>query len=148
MVDGFSAVPEGGVFCFAFAGFDLESGLDDIARGGQIRRGHACNCTCGQQLQDTQLLVRTFSEKVSLQVIVCWEVNSRKGDVAEQAGGSAFVKADETKILDYPHCGAPGSPIDGFGDFALHLETDLDDFEWVGEDLDTGQYYSQGSGCR
>ncbi len=135
MVDGSGAMSEGGVFCFAFAGFDLQSSFDDIAGCRQVRRWHARNRACGQQLQDTQLLIRAFSEKVSLQVVVCWEVDSRKGDVAEQAGGSTFVEADESKVLDYPHCGAPRSPVHGFGDFALDLETNLDNFEGVGEDL-------------
>ena len=75
-------------------------------------------------------------------MIICGEVDCREGHIAEQARGSAFVETDKTKIAHNPHGGAPGGAFDGFRDFALDLETDLDDFEGVGEDLlhETSQY--------
>ena len=88
-------------------------------------------------MQDAQFLVGAFAEEVTLQVVVGGEVNGGEGDVAQEAGTGALVEPHEAKVLDDPHCGAAGD-VGGFGDFALDLETDLDDFEGVGEDLDEG----------
>ena len=68
-------------------------------------------------------------------MVVGGEVDGGEGDITEEAGGGAFVKSDETEILDNPHGGAAGDPFNGFGDFALDLESDLDDLEGVGKNL-------------
>ena len=68
-------------------------------------------------------------------MIVGREVDGREGDVAEEAGGGPFVEAHKTKVLDDPHCGAAGDAFDVFGELALDLEPDFDDFEGIGEDL-------------
>ena len=68
---------------------------------------------------------------------VGWEVDGREGDVAEEAGGRAFVEADETEITYDPEGGAFGwcAFCCGFDELALDLEADFDDFERVREDL-------------
>jgi hypothetical protein len=68
-------------------------------------------------------------------VVVGGEVDCGKGDVAEEAGGGAFVEAYEAEVADYPHGGAAGGAFDVFRYFALDLESDFDDFEGVGEYL-------------
>jgi hypothetical protein len=68
-------------------------------------------------------------------VIVGGEVDCGERDVAEEAGGGAFVEAYEAEVAHYPHGGAAGGAFDVFGDFALDLEADFDDFEGVGEYL-------------
>ena len=68
-------------------------------------------------------------------MVVGWEVDRGERDVAEETGGGTFVEADETQVSNDPHRRAPGCAFDGFGDLALDLEADFDDFEGVGEDL-------------
>ena len=128
-------MPEGSVFRFALSGFDLQAGFYDVAGGGEVGGWHTGNSARGEELYDAEFLGLAFAEEVALEVVVGREVDSRERDVAKEAGGGAFVEADETEILDYPHCGAPGDAFNGFGDFALDLETDFDDFEGVGEHL-------------
>lgn len=70
-------------------------------------------------------------------MVVSGKVDGGEGDVAQETGGGAFVEADEAEVFDDPDGGAAGGVGDGFGDFALDLETDFDDFEGVGEDLDS-----------
>lgn len=67
-------------------------------------------------------------------MVVGREVDGRERDVAEETGRGAFVEAHETQVAHDPHCAAAGD-VGRFGDFALDLETDFDDFEGVGEDL-------------
>ena len=68
-------------------------------------------------------------------MVVGGEVDCGERDVAEEAGGGAFVEPDQTQVADDPHCGAAGGTFDVLGNFALDLESDFDDFEGVGEDL-------------
>lgn len=133
-VDGRGAVPEGGVFRLAFPSFDLQPGFDDIARGREVGGRHARDGARGQELDDPQLLGRAFAEEIALEVVVGREVDPGKGNIAEEAGAGAFVEADETKVADDPHGGAAGD-VGVLGHFTLHLETDFDDFERIGEDL-------------
>lgn len=86
-------------------------------------------------MQNAQFLVGPFAEEIALKVVVGREVDGGKRDVAQEAGAGALVEAHESKVLDDPHCGA-ARDVGGFGDFALDLEADLDDFEGIGEDLD------------
>lgn len=125
---------ETGVFGLALAGFDLEARLDDVAGGGEVRGGHAGDGARGEELHDAEFLVGALAEEVAFQVVVGREVDGGEGDVAEEAGGGTFVEADEAEVLDDPHGGAAGD-VGGFGDFALDLEPDFDNFERVGEDL-------------
>ena len=68
-------------------------------------------------------------------MVVGWEVDGGEGDVAKEAGRGAFVEAHKTEVLDDPHGGAAGDAFDVFGELALDLEPDFDDFEGIGEDL-------------
>ena len=63
------------------------------------------------------------------------EVDGRKGNIAEQAGRSALVQSNETQISYDPHGRSLRCSFDGLGDLSLHLETNFDDLERVGEDL-------------
>ena len=128
-------MPEGSVFRLALPGFDLQAGFNDVAGGGEVGGWHAGNSACGKELYDAEFLGLAFAKEVALEVVVGREIDSRKRDIAKEAGGGAFVEADETEVLDYPHCGAPWDAFNVFGDFALDLETDFDDFEGVGEHL-------------
>ena len=129
------ALPERSVFRFALSGFDLQAGFNDVAGRGEVGGWHAGNSTRGEELYDAEFLGLAFAEEVTFEVVVGREVNSGERDIAKEAGGSAFVEADETEIFDNPHCGTPGDAFNGFGDFALDLETDFDDLEGVGEHL-------------
>lgn len=128
-------MPKRGVFGFAFAGFDLQPRLDHVARGGKVGGGHSRNGACGQELQDADLFVGTFAKEIPLQMVVSWEVDAGKGHVAQEAGASTFVQADQAKILNDPHGGPAGDSFDGFGDFALDLKADFHNLEWVGKNL-------------
>ena len=68
-------------------------------------------------------------------MVIGREVDGGEGDIAEEAGGSTFVKPDETEVLDNPHGGAARDAFNSFSDLALHLKPDLDDFQGVGENL-------------
>ena len=129
------ALPERSVFRFALSGFDLQAGFNDVAGRGEVGGWHAGNSTRGEELYDAEFLGLAFAEEVTFEVVVGREVNRGERDIAKEAGGSAFVEADETEIFDNPHCGTPGDAFNGFGDFALDLETDFDDLEGVGEHL-------------
>lgn len=87
-------------------------------------------------MDNTQSLIRAFAKEVSFQMVVCREVDGGERDVSEKAGTGSFIQAHQAEVFDDPHCRtffeAGGG---GFGYFALHLETDLYDFERVGEDL-------------
>jgi len=134
LVDGAGAVAQTGVFGLALAGFDLQTGLDDVAGGGEVRGGHTGDGARGEELHDAESLVGAFAEEVALQVVVGGEVDGGEGDVAEEAGGGAFVEADQAEVLDDPHGGAAGD-VGGFSDLALDLQPNFDDFEGVGENL-------------
>lgn len=68
-------------------------------------------------------------------MVVGWEIDRGERDVAEEAGRGAFIEANETKVLYDPEGRAAGDPFDGFRNFPLHLEADLDNFQgaWVRE---------------
>ena len=134
-VDGAGAVSQRGVLGVALTGLDLQPGLDDVAGRGEVGGRHAGDGARGQELHDAELLVRAFAEEVPLQVVVRREVDGGEGHVAQQAGRRALVEPDQAEVLDNPHGGAAGDAFCGFGDFALDLEPDFDDFEGVGEDL-------------
>ena len=76
-----------------------------------------------------------FAEEVAFEMVVGREIDSRERDIAKETGGGALVEADKAEIFDDPHCGTPGDAFNGFGDFALDLETNFDDFKGVGEHL-------------
>ena len=138
-VDSAGAVAQGGVFCLALTGLDLEACLDDVAGRSQISSRHTRDGAGGQQLHDAEFLIGAFAKHVALEVVVGWEIDSGEGNVTQQAGGGAFIEANQAEILHDPHGRAALDAFDGFGDFALDLEADFDDFEGVGEDLDSGQ---------
>lgn len=127
-------MPEGGVFRLALPRLDLQPGLDDVARGGEVGGRHARDGARGQELDDPELLGRALAEEIALEVVVGWEVDAGKGNVAEEAGAGASVEADKTEVADDPHGGASGN-VGVLGHFTLHLQTDFYDFERVGEDL-------------
>lgn len=121
---------------FTLSGLDLETGLDDIARSGQVRGGHTGNGTSGQELQDTELVGGGFAKEILLQVGVGWEVNGGEGHITEQTSGSALVQTDETQVANNPHGRSLRGTTSRLGNLTLDLETNLDDFERVGEDLE------------
>src|SRR5439155_123846 len=55
LVDGPGSVPQPGIGRVALTRLDLESGLDHVARCGQVRGGHTGNGAGREQLQDSQL---------------------------------------------------------------------------------------------
>ena len=133
--DGAGGVAQTSVRSLTLAGLDLETGLDNIARGREVGGGHTRNGTSGEELQDAQLVGLGLAEKVSLQVAVGREVDGGEGHVTEQTGRGALVEADETEIANNPHGRALGGAANSLGNLTLNLETDLDDFEGVREDL-------------
>lgn len=137
---------ERGVLGLALARFDLEAGLDHVARGGEVGGGHAGDGAGGEELDDADFLVGAFAEQVALQVVVGREVDAGEGDVAQEAGAGAFVETDEAEVFDDPHGRAAGNAFNGFGDFALDLESDFHNLEGVGEDLKVGLAYVEGIG--
>ena len=64
------------------------------------------------------------------------EVDGRKGNIAEQAGRCALVQPNETQVSHDPHGRSLRCSFDGLGDLSLHLETNFDDLERVGEYLE------------
>ena len=74
-IDGARAVTQRGVLGIALTGLDLQAGLNDIAGGGEVGRGHACDGAGSEKLHDTELLARAFTEEVALQVVVGREVD-------------------------------------------------------------------------
>ena len=133
--DGLGAVSQGGVRGLALARLDLQAGLDDIARRGQVGGRHASDGAGAQELEDAQLLGVALAEVVALEVVVGWEVDGREGHVAKEAGGGALVQTHETQVAYNPHGGPPRGVGDGFRNLALYLQSDLDDLEGVCEDL-------------
>ena len=71
---------ERGVLGLALACFDLQPGLDHIARCGQVGRGHTGDGTGGKKLDNAKLVGGSFAEEVALQVCICGEVNGREGN--------------------------------------------------------------------
>lgn len=126
---------ETGVAALALAGFDLESCFDDVAGSGQVCGWHTGHGTSGQEVQDAEFLLLGLAVEITLEMVVGWEVNGREGDIAEETGRGTFVEAYETEVANDPDCRATWGGGGGFGNFTLDLETDLDDFERVGEDL-------------
>lgn len=92
--DGAGAVAERGVFGFAFAGFDLEPGLDHVAGRGEVGGWHAGDGAGGEELHDADFLVGPFAEEGPFEVVVGREVDAGEGNVAEEAGAGAFVEPD------------------------------------------------------
>lgn len=68
-------------------------------------------------------------------MVVGGEVNGGEGNIAKEASGGAFVKADKTQVANNPHRGAAGDTIDSFGNLSLDLQADFDDLKRVCENL-------------
>lgn len=56
--------------------------------------------------------------------------------VTEQTSGGTLVQTHETEVLHDPQGRAARSTLDVLGDLTLDLETNLDDLQRVGEDLE------------
>ena len=69
-------------------------------------------------------------------MVVGREIDSGERDVAKETGRGSFVETHQTEVLHDPHRRTAGNAFDVFGELALNLETDFDDFERIGEDLD------------
>ena len=87
------AVGERGVSGVALASLDLETGLDDVAGGGEVGGWHTSDCAGGEELEDAEFLGGGLAEVVALEVVVGGEVDGGEGDVAEETGGGALVEA-------------------------------------------------------
>ena len=74
-------------------------------------------------------------EIVTFKMVIGGEIDGREGNIAEETGRGTFVESHETEVTYDPHGGAPRSAFNRFGDFALDLEADFDNFQGVGEDL-------------
>lgn len=74
------AVAETGVADFALAGFDLQTGFDDVAGCCQVGGGHTGDGTGSEELDDAEFVGWGFAEHFGLQVGVGREVNGGKGD--------------------------------------------------------------------
>lgn len=132
-------VRETGVGCLALAGLDLETCLDDVEGCCEVGGGHTGNGTGSEELQDAELLGGRLAKDVLLEVVIGREVDAGEGNIASQAGRCALVETAKTEVADMPHgavpCGDAGA-FDGLLDgLALYLETDLDDFEGIRENL-------------
>lgn len=73
-------------------------------------------------------------------MVVRGEVDGGEGDIASQTRRRSLVETAETEVADVPHGSLPdwchSTDIDALLEgLALDLETDLDDFERIGEDL-------------
>lgn len=134
--DGLGSVSQAVVGRLTLSGLNLETGLDDVARSGQVRSGHTGNGTSCQELNNTELVGGRLAEEVLLEMAVGGEVNGGERNITKQASRSALVKTDETQIANNPHSRSLRSTTNSLGDLALDLETNLDNFERVGEDLD------------
>lgn len=67
---------------------------------------------------------------------ICREVDGRERDIASQTSCCAFVETDQTQVADDPYSRPLRGSLDALLDrFALNLESNFDDFERVGEDL-------------
>lgn len=78
--DGCCAVAEAGVADIALAGFDLQTGLDDVAGCCQVGGGHTGDGTGCEELDDAELVAGGFAEHFGFQVRVGREVDSGEGD--------------------------------------------------------------------
>lgn len=117
----------------------MQTGLDDVEGCCEVGGGHTGDGTGGEELEDAELLGGGLAKDVLLEVVVGREVDAGEGYIASQAGGCALVETAETKVADVPHgavsrgdTGAFDGLLDGL---TLYLETDLDDFERIREDL-------------
>ena len=135
--DGLGCVPQARVRRVTLARLDLQARLDDVARRGQVRGGHAGDGARREELEDAELLGLRLAEEVLLQVGVGREVDGREGHITEQARRRALVQTDQTEVADDPDGRPLRRTLDALGHLALDLKTDLDDFERVGEDLRT-----------
>lgn len=71
---------ERGVFCLSLSSFDLQTGFDDITRGGEVGSRHTGYGSGSQELDNTQLLGGRLAEEVCFQMGVRWEVDCREWD--------------------------------------------------------------------
>ena len=133
--DGLGGVAQTSVLSFTLAGLDLQTRLDDIARCREVSSGHTGNGTSSQELNDTQLLSGRLAEEVLLEMVIRGEVDGGEGNVAQQASRSSLVQTNETQVAHNPHGRSFRGAFDGLGDFSLHLQANLDDFEGVSKDL-------------
>lgn len=135
---GLGAVAEGSVLCVTLAALDLQTGLDDVERCGEVGGGHTGDGTGGEQLNNSELLGGRLAEEVLLEMAVEGEVNGREGHVTQQARGGTLVKTDETKVTHDPKSRALGDLLalarSGLDGLTLNLQTNLDNLERVGED--------------
>ncbi|KAI6754925.1 hypothetical protein HG531_004031 [Fusarium graminearum] len=114
--DSLGSVSQAVVCGLALARLDLKSGLDDVA---------GCR----------EFICWGLAKEVLLEMAVGGEVDGGKGNIAEQTRRSALVQSDETQVAHNPHGRSLRCSFNGLGDLALDLETNLDDLEWVGENL-------------
>lgn len=73
--DGRRAVTQRRVSGLSLAGLDLQTSLDNIARGCQVSCRHTRNGTGGQELHNAKLLRLRLSEKVGLEVGIGGEID-------------------------------------------------------------------------
>ena len=118
----------------ALLGLDLQSGLHHVEWCGEEGSGHTCDGTRQQQLPRLEpvplcLVLGVELEQVLLEMGVRWEVDGRKGDVSHQARCDTLVQTRDAEAADDLHRG----DISAGGVLGLHLQSDLDDLDWVGE---------------
>jgi hypothetical protein len=155
--DGLRTVTQASVSHFTFTSFDLQTSLDHVARSCEISRGHTSDRTSSQQLYDAELLGGGFAEEVTLKMGVGGEVDSGKRNcgvksrqmdvnliyrhgavlltITKQTGTCSLVQTNQTQVLHDPKGRATRSTLNVLRNLTLNLQTDLDDFKRVGENL-------------
>lgn len=71
---------EAGVADFTLAGFDLQTGFDDVAGCCQVGSGHTGDGTGGEELDDAESVGLGFAKHFGFQVGVGGEVDGGEGD--------------------------------------------------------------------
>ena len=72
-------------------------------------------------------------EHVRLQMRIDREVDGRERNIPHQARRRSFVKPNDTQLPDDVHCALFDLIRGGLGGFALHLQSNLHNLEWVCE---------------
>lgn len=55
--------------------------------------------------------------------------------IAEETSASSLVQSHQTQVLHNPHSGTTRCPFHRLGNFTLDLESNLDNFQGIREDL-------------
>lgn len=56
--------------------------------------------------------------------------------ITQQASTGSFIQTHQTQILHDPESRAARSALDVLSDLTLNLQTDLDNLQWICEDLE------------